>query len=149
MKRLAALLLLLPLAANADLIKITATNDTDIEPGRFSDFNIVFDDINGDALLQFGEIVSFSGISELTGAMRSWADLLGIPDITGISTASGYQSGEPAYWWVPVEGGGTGGWLAARWNYTSASASVPEPGTLALFGIGLLGIGVARRRRRV
>ena len=31
------------------------------------------------------------------------------------------------------------------WNQTS----VPEPGMLALFGAGLIGLGVARRRRRV
>jgi len=32
-------------------------------------------------------------------------------------------------------------------TYTSWSASVPEPATLAIFGIGLLGLGLARRRK--
>jgi hypothetical protein len=31
----------------------------------------------------------------------------------------------------------------------SVPASVPEPGTLALFGIGLFGMGLARRKRKV
>ncbi len=36
-----------------------------------------------------------------------------------------------------------------RGNFERATTSVPEPGTLALFGIALLGMGLARRRKTV
>jgi hypothetical protein len=37
----------------------------------------------------------------------------------------------------------------SRNTFTSEAAPVPEPSTLALFGIGLFGVGLARRKRKV
>lgn len=45
-------------------------------------------------------------------------------------------------------GGNTGGGLSNVALYGKESVSVPEPGTLALFGLGLVGLTLARRKNR-
>lgn len=146
---LAAILIFASMTANAELIRIDATNDGTIGTnGQFSGFSIIFDDANGDGLLQLGEIVSFSGVDELIGAlMRSYTEILGTPDIAGISTQSGFTGGfQGLFWWF---NGGPDGWFAQRWTYTrSAVTAVSEPGTLALLGLGLAAMGFGRRRRQ-
>jgi hypothetical protein len=42
-----------------------------------------------------------------------------------------------------------GGGPNQTFGYFDAASVVPEPGTLALFGIGLIGMGLTRRRRKV
>jgi hypothetical protein len=43
----------------------------------------------------------------------------------------------------------TGDWAFHLLDVDSAVVQVPEPATLALLGIGLFGMGLARRRRKV
>ncbi|MDY6948681.1 MAG: PEP-CTERM sorting domain-containing protein [Pseudomonadota bacterium] len=50
--------------------------------------------------------------------------------------------------WQFVNVFGRGGGLSHVQLYGRSAANVPEPGTLALLGIGLLGAGIARRRKQ-
>ena len=66
------------------------------------------------------------------------------------------------HWTIPVEGiigngssisyNGGSSYSNYLWEHTfrleGSESSVPEPGTMALFGIGLAGMGLARRRRK-
>ena len=146
---IATFLILGPMSVSADPILLTATS-TD---SGFGDFTVLFDDTGG-GLLQWDEILSFSGIN--VPVFSQFDDLLfAIPTISGISSFS-FDPNLVSIFGTPVDGSWRFAESAALDHLVNCPAdcftyslSVPEPGTLALLGIGLFGMGLARRNKKV
>jgi hypothetical protein len=137
-------------AAIAGLVEIDATAEN-VGVVTATDFSLVYDDISADGLLQLDELVSFSGFSLAgSGVDGFYTQIIGTPDIAGISVLSGTVIGVPGANWNFLQADGSGGCcVSSLWSYeeSAAGASAPEPATLALLGLGLLGAGFARSRR--
>lgn len=165
---IAALFLATPFAANADLIGDTVTlghffpddqtrnlvlDDVLVVDGgapEFNYFNIYTADVTAD-----GVMIDFSiwggNSGTWTGAAFNGFRILGIDSarITGLEIVTNFAG------WDDSRASFTDDSASFNWQGISVNGSsrfsvrftlVPEPGTLALLGLGLLGLGLAKRR---
>ena len=120
---------------------------TTLRPPNFDLF--LFED-TGDGLLQFGEIIGFSGVTCSPCGPNGFFDTVTtVPNIAGISTLSGNVTLFQPGWHFGRANGDDLYLFASHWDYAiSGAVEVPEPATLSLLGMGLLGLAIATRRRR-
>jgi PEP-CTERM motif len=127
--------------ANAIPLRLDATS-LDAE---HSDFFVIFDD-TGDGLLQNDEVTDFSGVF-LFPEGTLYNLLVGVPTIADISSVSGFCPLADRWCFVSPDIGLLVAVSTDVFAYAITPAPVAESGTLALFGLGLLGVGLTRRRR--
>lgn len=102
-----------------------------------------------DVFYRFAGGVTTSGGSQVNMTVRDWAAstyygpgafVTGFGVGVGSSAGTGYRAFADN---VTLDVSG----VATTYNFETAAAAVPEPGMLALFGLGALGLGLARRKK--
>ena len=162
-KLIIAALLLTPFAAQATLINFDATGSADVSGfvqwddsalggsnSNITDLSLTVLGVSFDlGNVDTGASTIISGLTIVNGAGALASDgtytIAFFPDGFGGSTPDGDASlafdSDGSF---TFGGSGWDTFLPVKWEPTS----VPEPATLALFGLGLAGLGFSRRRKR-
>lgn len=115
--------------SHAKVFEIKATGlTTNLGGGDLTttDWTVLFVDTSNDGLLQFDDIVSFSGTTvTTTNSHYIYNAVAYVPDIPGVSTASGTLNANhpcPECWEfspsnIPESNDASDGWFTTRWTY--------------------------------
>lgn len=136
-----AALLALPMSASAATYLLTATSQV----GAFDDFTIVFNDSNEDFLLEFDEIVEFSGVDRNN---VTYNGVFSVPEIIvtssplSVALSNGpwrFTDPDPSTAQNPRNGS------IAAWTYDIAVIPLPASALLLIGALGALGLASGRR----